>query len=142
MAPPSRRLPASRFPRPNLTGSRSVNMGTGFVGVISVGYGLGNGLRLELEGGYRENRFKSVGGNGAVGRANFDGTENKYTGMLNVLYDFDPAVIGLGSIPVVPYIGRRRRLCLGAGQGRSHPRLRASHGRDQRSVRSVSVQDQ
>ncbi len=89
----------------NLTGGRTVSNDVGFVGVVSVGYGLGNGLRLEVEGGFRQNRFQKAGGNAAVGVANFGGNENKYTGMLNVLYDIDPAVFGLGPIPVVPYVG-------------------------------------
>ena len=89
----------------NLGGSRNVSMGAGFTGVVSIGYGLGNGLRLELEGGFVQNRFKKIGGNTAVGVANFSGDEYKYTGMVNVLYDIDPAVFGLGTIPVVPYVG-------------------------------------
>jgi OOP family OmpA-OmpF porin len=89
----------------NIRGSRSVNMGTGFTGVVSVGYGLGNGLRLELEGGFKQNRFQKVGGNSQVGVANFSGDEYKYTGMVNALYDFDPAIIGLGTLPIVPYVG-------------------------------------
>ena len=89
----------------NLRGQRNVNMDVGFTGVVSVGYGLGNGLRLEVEGGFIQNRFKKAGGNGQVGVANFSGDEYKYTGMVNALYDFDPAIIGLGTLPIVPYIG-------------------------------------
>ncbi len=77
----------------------SVDLNPGFVGVVSVGYGLGNGLRLEIEGGYRQNRFKSLNGRG------FGGDEMKYSGMVNALYDFDPALIGLGAFPIVPYVG-------------------------------------
>ena len=33
------------------------------------------------------------------------GDEMKYGGMVNVLYDFDPSVLGLGFLPVVPYVG-------------------------------------
>lgn len=67
----------------------------GFVGVGSVGYGFGNGLRVELEGDYYTNAA-----NGTTGTANMSGWENKYGLMVNALYDFN----GLG-IPVVPYIG-------------------------------------
>lgn len=83
--------------------SGSTQFETGFVGVFSVGYGLGNGLRLELEGSYRTNKFQKVGG------ASAGGDEQKYGGMFNALYDFDPALLGLGFLPVVPYVG------LGAG---------------------------
>ena len=107
------RINQTRFPQvagvpvsaTNITGSRSVGMGAGFTGVVAIGYGLGNGLRLELEGGFKQNRFKDAGGNGQVGRAGFGGDEYKYTGMVNALYDFDPALIGLGAFPIVPYVG-------------------------------------
>ncbi len=84
--------------------NQNVRLGTGFVGVLSLGYGLGNGLRFEIEGSYRTNRFRGVGGS-----SGFGGDEMKYGGMFNVLYDFDASVFGLGSFPVVPYVG------LGAG---------------------------
>jgi OmpA-OmpF porin, OOP family len=57
----------------------------------SVGYGLGNGLRAELEGDYRYNTFS---GN-TIG-----GQEQKFGAMVNVLYDF------VGLVPYVqPYVG-------------------------------------
>ena len=59
----------------NLGGNRSVGMGAGFAGVVSVGYGLGNGLRRELEGGVNQNRFQSAKGTATVGRASFGGAE-------------------------------------------------------------------
>ena len=85
----------------------SVRLDTGFVGVASIGYGLGNGLRLELEGGFRQNKFTSARNNGAVVGAG--GDEYKYSGMVNALYDIDLAGFGLAGIPVTPYVG------LGAG---------------------------
>jgi len=84
----------------------------GPIGVVSVGYGLGNGLRIEVEGSYRSNRYKSIGGGGGLqGFNSARGDERKYGGMLNVLYDFDPNVLGLGFFPaaITPYVG------LGAG---------------------------
>jgi outer membrane protein OmpA-like peptidoglycan-associated protein len=70
----------------------------GFAGVVSVGWGFGNGLRAEVEGNYRDNHLDSFGGT-AVG---FNGgtNEQKYGGMANVLYDFN------GLTPwFVPYLG-------------------------------------
>ncbi len=64
----------------------------GVVGVGSVGYGLGNGVRVELEGGYRENGQSHAGSGG--------GRETKYGAMANVLFDTDP---GLGW--AFPYVG-------------------------------------
>ncbi len=79
--------------------SSRLRLDTGFVGVVSLGYGLGNGLRFEIEGSYRDNKFKNNGGVGA------GGNEKKYGGMFNALYDFDASLIGLGFLPVVPYVG-------------------------------------
>jgi OOP family OmpA-OmpF porin len=61
----------------------------------SVGYGLGNGLRAELEGFYSYNNFF-----GSTGGVSTGGHEQKYGPMVNVLYDF------VGLVPVVqPYVG-------------------------------------
>jgi outer membrane protein OmpA-like peptidoglycan-associated protein len=83
----------------------NVQMDTGFIGVLSLGYGLGNGLRFELEGSYRSNKFRKIGSGGAATSLGAGGDEMKYGGMINVLYDFDPSVLGLGFLPVVPYVG-------------------------------------
>lgn len=82
----------------NLATGRGVNSGSGWlkprVGPafdVSVGYGLGNGLRAEVEGDYAYNTFS--GGNGG-------GKEQKFGAMFNVLYDF------VGVVPMVqPYVG-------------------------------------
>lgn len=66
----------------------------GLVGVGSVGYGFGNGLRVELQGDYYNNQI-----NGTTGAANASGREIKYGVMVNALYDF---YLGF---PVVPYLG-------------------------------------
>ena len=89
----------------NLGGRRSVSLTAGVAGEVSVGYGLGNGLRLELQGGFNQNRFKTAGGNANVGVAGMRGDEYKYSGFVNALYDIDPAVFGLGTFPVIPYVG-------------------------------------
>lgn len=68
------------------------DMGVAAVG--SVGWGFGNGLRVELEGDFRQNAIRRIRGAGTSG-----GDELKYGAMVNVLYDFD-----LGW-PVVPYVG-------------------------------------
>jgi OmpA-OmpF porin, OOP family len=58
---------------------------------LSIGYGLGNGLRAELEGAYRYNTFSG---------ANSGGNEQKFGPMVNLLYDF------VGLVPMVqPYVG-------------------------------------
>jgi outer membrane protein OmpA-like peptidoglycan-associated protein len=72
----------------------------GAVGVASVGYGLGNGLRIEAEADYRYNKASYGAGSSPLVR------EQKFGGMANLLYDFDVA------LPVYPY--------LGAGAGYMH----------------------
>ncbi|HEY0418260.1 MAG TPA: OmpA family protein [Acetobacteraceae bacterium] len=76
-------------------GGAQLRTAGGFVGLGSVGWGLGNGLRAELEGSYREQstrlrRAAGLGGGGVV---------KTYGVMANVLYDFN---VGL---PVTPYVG-------------------------------------
>ena len=61
----------------------------GFAGVGSLGFGLGNGLRIEAEGNYRRNDQR--------GKA---ATEEKFGGMANLLFDLD-----LGLSYLYPYAG-------------------------------------
>ena len=106
----------NRISFPQLGGGRvrtsaKAQMETGFVGLASVGYGFGNGLRVEVEGAYRQNDFDRLRGastNG--GDFNAGGNEQKYSGMVNVLYDFDFRLFGGTGFPAfTPYVG------LGAG---------------------------
>ncbi len=77
----------------NLKGS------TGFAGVVSVGWGFGNGLRAEIEGDYRYNHISGFTGT-AFGGVNGGTNEQKFGGMVNALYDFN------GLSPwIVPYVG-------------------------------------
>lgn len=76
---------------PGAVGSGQLKSRIGPAVVGSIGYGLGNGIRAELEGNYRYNSFYGTG----VG-----GHEQKYGAMVNVLYDF------VGLVPYMqPYIG-------------------------------------
>ena len=66
------------------------------IGSGAVGYGLGNGFRIELQGDYRRNtltRFSALNGGGH---------EEQFEGYVNVLYDLDFSAFGF---PVAPYIG-------------------------------------
>jgi outer membrane protein OmpA-like peptidoglycan-associated protein len=84
----------------DLTGVRSLDVGFewGFAGVLSVGYGFGNGLRLELEGSYRQNDVDNIKASGLGSLPGVSGTAATYGIMFNALYDFR-----LG--PVMPYVG-------------------------------------
>ena len=74
----------------------------GWVGVVSLGYGFGNGVRAEIEGSFRENNVRSASGFGEPGSAiGASGRAQSYGVMANALYDFD-----LGSsFPLMPYVG-------------------------------------
>jgi OOP family OmpA-OmpF porin len=65
---------------------------------LALGYNLGNGLRLELEGDYARNQLNGVKlSSGRPGEA--VGHESQFGGFVNLAYDFR---LGL---PVVPFIG-------------------------------------
>jgi len=84
-------------------GGGSYNGSVGFAGVLSLGWGFGNGLRAEIEANYRGNNDDGLSSNtvfSGLGVAGGGTKEQKYGGMVNVLYDFN----GVSSW-VVPYIG-------------------------------------
>ncbi len=73
----------------------------GGVGVGSVGYAFGNGLRIELEGDVRHNRVRQLTGfvNGSGPTAS-GGDQFAYGGMVNALFDMD-----IGYNWIYPYFG-------------------------------------
>ena len=75
------------------------------LGSAAVGYGLGNGFRIELQGDYTRNTITSLAS------LNAGGHEEQYKGFVNVLYDFDLSPFGL---PLAPYVG------VGAGYDQVH----------------------
>ena len=77
------------------TSSGSFGNDLGLVGVGALGYGLGNGIRVEIEGDWRTNQF----GSNAGGVISPHGGEQKYGAMANVLYDLPVHWV------VTPYIG-------------------------------------
>ncbi len=83
--------------------------------LASVGYGFGNGLRLEIEGDYFRNGLSRAGETASGAGANrfaglpvsARGTEEKYGGFVNAVFDLNANLLGLGSLPfaVTPYLG-------------------------------------
>ena len=74
---------------PGAVSNASSHPGVGGIGVLSMGWGFGNGFRAELEGGFRENGLHNPGG-----------LEKKPSVMGNVIYDF------VGVMPMLqPYVG-------------------------------------
>ncbi len=99
----------------NLGNSR-LRFDPGYRALASIGYGLGNGLRVEVEGDYFHNSLSRIkrGNSNLVLNNGFQalpitarGNEEKYGGFVNALYDFDPNRIGLGFLPfaITPYVG-------------------------------------
>jgi outer membrane protein OmpA-like peptidoglycan-associated protein len=77
--------------------SADVEFDLGFGGVLSVGWGFGNGLRAELEGNFRQNDVDQVTAAGVPGPSG--GRQRSYGAMVNVLYELPFQFI------VKPYIG-------------------------------------
>jgi outer membrane protein OmpA-like peptidoglycan-associated protein len=75
---------------------------TGWVGLVSLGWGFGNGVRAEVEVNYRDNGIDGVNGfRGIAAPRQQGGNVQSYGVMANVFYDFH---LGAG-VPVVPYVG-------------------------------------
>jgi len=75
----------------NPGGAKIRSDGVGFVGLGSIGYGFGNGFRVELEGNYRYQPVKFGAAKGHL---------TSYGPMVNALFDFD---VGMGGM--MPYVG-------------------------------------
>ena len=75
----------------------------GFVGLGSLGWGFGNGLRVEAEGNYRESEIDRI--TGPAGRVGSSGYLRNYGVMGNVLFDFDLSSFGIRPEGFMPYIG-------------------------------------
>jgi OmpA-OmpF porin, OOP family len=79
-------------------GSTRTVTSVGAVGLGSIGWGFGNGLRAEVEGNYRYNEIRKTTLNN-VRIGGHQGDYAIYGAMFNVLYD-----VNLG-LPIVPYVG-------------------------------------
>ena len=93
---------ASQFPLAGVQNSGRAVFATGVAVVGSLGWGFGNGLRLEMEGHFRQNDVEKISGfAGAQGANRADGYQRIYGFMANALYDFE-----IPGLPwVTPYIG-------------------------------------
>jgi outer membrane protein OmpA-like peptidoglycan-associated protein len=91
-----------------LNGRHKAQYDAGYVGLMSLGWGFGNGVRTEIEGNFRSNELNKLRGSGQP-FSNIRGSQRSYGVMANAFYDLDFANFGLGTSIVQPYIG------LGAG---------------------------
>jgi OOP family OmpA-OmpF porin len=74
--------------------STETEFDNGWAGLGTIGYGFGNGLRLEFELGYRDNDIDNV--RGVTGAS---GSVNVWSGMINALYDVPTGWA------ITPYVG-------------------------------------
>lgn len=102
------------------SGSRA-SWDTGWLAGGTVGYIIGNGFRVELEGAYRRNSIDRMYGAGASGRI------SNITAMGNVIYDINTGTF------ITPYIG--------IGVGASYAQVRATPGAGAASTTSFSDHD-
>jgi len=85
--------------------SGTASFDVGWVGVISLGWGFGNGLRTEIEGNYRHNSVDSISGfNGLRVPRTYTGDVSSYGVMANVFYDI-PLGWSYEGVGVMPYVG-------------------------------------
>jgi outer membrane protein OmpA-like peptidoglycan-associated protein len=84
-------------PQAGISGDHHFSFDAGFSGKVAVGYGFGYGFRAELEADYLTNSINGYGYSESP--IVTGGSEQKYGGMGNILYDFD------FGFPVYPYIG-------------------------------------
>jgi len=91
---------------PAFPGGRD-RFGVGYGGLGSVGYGFGNGFRVELEGNWRDNTLQHF----LTGRfpSEAGGDQQNYGAMVNALFDMD-----IGKSWLYPYFG------VGAGYAWTH----------------------
>jgi outer membrane protein OmpA-like peptidoglycan-associated protein len=83
------------------TGGAKLKTDGGLLGSLSVGYGFGNGFRLELQGDYRNLHQRLTGTVDGVSLAGSGSVLNQtYGGFVNALYDFD-----IGMPYLYPYVG-------------------------------------
>ena len=87
--------------------SGELRYGPGVAGLGSVGWGFGNGLRLEVEGNYRDDTLQHFRGTRFPTLAG--GSQESYGAMANALFDLD-----IGKSWLYPYFGA------GVGYGWSH----------------------
>jgi outer membrane protein OmpA-like peptidoglycan-associated protein len=73
----------------------------GALGLGYIGYELGNGLSVQLEGDIRGNQFRSV--TGAPTPTDARGWERKYGPMVNLIFDLSPYIGKY--VPFAPYAG-------------------------------------
>jgi outer membrane protein OmpA-like peptidoglycan-associated protein len=84
-------------------GVRLRDQDAGWAVLGAMGWGFGNGARLELEGSWRGSNLDRTSVNGAA--AGQGGRLNNFGAMANVLFDFDLTNFGVSPATFMPYVG-------------------------------------
>ena len=92
-------------PNSGVNNAGNASFKPGWVGLGSIGWGFGNGLRVEAEGNYRSNEIDKLRGFGLAPFDRVGGFQRSYGAMGNVFYDFDFANFGLPNSIFQPYVG-------------------------------------
>jgi outer membrane protein OmpA-like peptidoglycan-associated protein len=79
-------------------GGGNVQFKNSYAGAAAIGYGLGNGFRVELNGDFNRNTVSKIDYYGGTQGAATGGS-NTYGPMVNVLYDANV------NLPIFPYVG-------------------------------------
>ena len=87
------------FENRNAGTSGKINFRNSYAGDTAVGYGFGDGFRVELNGEFFRNTAHKLDYNGTGAQTLANGGMNTYGPMVNALYDID---VGL---PIFPYVG-------------------------------------
>ncbi|MFW7266958.1 OmpA family protein [Gluconacetobacter sp. Hr-1-5] len=93
--------PVGNFTGSSVSSSSQYRHHDGFTGFGSFGWGLGNGLRVEVEGLYN---YSEINHRGVTAPARTSGSDQSYGGLVNVLYDIDLKQFGI-DVPVTPFVG-------------------------------------
>ncbi|QDH16741.1 OmpA family protein [Swingsia samuiensis] len=91
---------------------------TGVTGLGSIGWGFGNGFRVEVEGNYRNSRYQGFRSSGNLFSSNVWGHQHNYGAMANALFDMD-----IGYSWVYPYFGGG----IGYGRQKTHTMIEGTN---------------
>jgi outer membrane protein OmpA-like peptidoglycan-associated protein len=87
------------FENRNAGTSGKIQFRNSYAGDTSVGYGFGNGFRVEVAADFDRNTASKLKYNGGLGDQPLNGGLNTYGAMFNGLYDID------AGLPVFPFVG-------------------------------------
>jgi outer membrane protein OmpA-like peptidoglycan-associated protein len=91
--------PENNFNYHSLAATGSLEWNLGYTVMGGIGYGFGDGIRIEVDGDLVSNGASKA--NGTNGNMSISGTERNYGGLANLFYDLPVQL----PVPITPYIG-------------------------------------